>query len=282
MAEPDLVAHCDDVTPFDGHRLENPPDPTAHLSPFRIFDDRDQAVNSHNLAKLTMGKIHRELNWRTFAIIFGNDSPAPGELSLGADSLTCDGFIRSALVELACQVVCAGPLLPVLLERDPDFLLLGQSIRPLLNSGYGPSTSLVNYDKREVQPERIHLAGKPDFDTVTFVVARGYDSCEGVRGCVSLARSTRMRRDHFGVAFVTCLVLAGVVQAGEPAAYIPAENLAAYVIDLPLFGGLKWPGGFNALFADGSVRFIKNSVNREVMKALTTRNGGEVINPNNF
>ena len=37
------------------------------------------------------------------------------------------------------------------------------------------------------------------------------------------------------------------------------------------------PGGVNTLMMDGSVRFIKNSVNRDVWRGLGTRNGGEVI-----
>ena len=41
--------------------------------------------------------------------------------------------------------------------------------------------------------------------------------------------------------------------------------------------GSPHPGGFNAGFADGSVRFMKNTINLEVWKALITRASGEVI-----
>ncbi len=37
--------------------------------------------------------------------------------------------------------------------------------------------------------------------------------------------------------------------------------------------------GFNAMFGDGSVRFITNSIDPEVFKAMLTRNGGEIIRP---
>ncbi|WP_435007167.1 DUF1559 domain-containing protein [Tundrisphaera lichenicola] len=37
------------------------------------------------------------------------------------------------------------------------------------------------------------------------------------------------------------------------------------------------PGGANFLFADGSVHFLKNSINRQTYAALGSRNGGEVI-----
>ncbi|MFI5460254.1 MAG: DUF1559 domain-containing protein [Isosphaerales bacterium] len=41
-------------------------------------------------------------------------------------------------------------------------------------------------------------------------------------------------------------------------------------------------GGFNALFCDGSVRFIRETVNPQVLRALLTRNGGEVISSDSF
>jgi prepilin-type processing-associated H-X9-DG protein len=39
----------------------------------------------------------------------------------------------------------------------------------------------------------------------------------------------------------------------------------------------KHPGGVNFLFGDGSVKFLKNSINRVTIAALGSRNGGEVI-----
>jgi prepilin-type processing-associated H-X9-DG protein len=41
--------------------------------------------------------------------------------------------------------------------------------------------------------------------------------------------------------------------------------------------GSPHPGGFNAAFGDGSVRFIKNSINLITWQALITRAGGEVV-----
>jgi hypothetical protein len=37
------------------------------------------------------------------------------------------------------------------------------------------------------------------------------------------------------------------------------------------------PGGFLALFGDGSVRFISQEIAAEMLNALFTRNGGEVV-----
>ena len=38
------------------------------------------------------------------------------------------------------------------------------------------------------------------------------------------------------------------------------------------------PGGVQALFADGSVRFVNGTVNRQHWRALGSRSGGEVVN----
>jgi prepilin-type processing-associated H-X9-DG protein len=51
---------------------------------------------------------------------------------------------------------------------------------------------------------------------------------------------------------------------------------------LPNLKSKVHPGGFNAAFCDGSVRFIKDSIDKMVLRALITRNGGEVINANDF
>ncbi|HEU5118730.1 MAG TPA: H-X9-DG-CTERM domain-containing protein, partial [Isosphaeraceae bacterium] len=42
------------------------------------------------------------------------------------------------------------------------------------------------------------------------------------------------------------------------------------------------PGGVNSLFCDGSVHFIKNSINVTVWQGLGSRNGGEVISANAY
>ena len=44
-----------------------------------------------------------------------------------------------------------------------------------------------------------------------------------------------------------------------------------------LGAGSAHRGGFNAAFADGSVRFISSSISQDVLRALITRSGGEVI-----
>jgi prepilin-type processing-associated H-X9-DG protein len=50
---------------------------------------------------------------------------------------------------------------------------------------------------------------------------------------------------------------------------------------LPDLGGF-WPDGFNAAFGDGSVRSLKKSINPKVLKALITKDGGEVISSDQY
>jgi prepilin-type processing-associated H-X9-DG protein len=42
------------------------------------------------------------------------------------------------------------------------------------------------------------------------------------------------------------------------------------------------PGGVNTLFADGSVKFIKDSVNQNTWWALGTRANGEVVSADSY
>ena len=70
-----------------------------------------------------------------------------------------------------------------------------------------------------------------------------------------------------------------VVEAKDAVIWTKPDDLKFDPLAAPsLYGASSnHPGGFNALFGDGSVRFIKVSINPEVMKALITRNGGEAL-----
>lgn len=71
-----------------------------------------------------------------------------------------------------------------------------------------------------------------------------------------------------------------VVEGGDPVAWMKPDDF-----DVPAKGAiprLEVPGrpGFNALFADGSVRWItRPGVNDNDLRAYFTRNGGEVVRP---
>jgi prepilin-type processing-associated H-X9-DG protein len=74
-----------------------------------------------------------------------------------------------------------------------------------------------------------------------------------------------------------------VVEAAKGAPWTKPEDLPFDPkAPSPLGAGSKHPGGFNALFVDGSVRFLKTSIPASVLKALVTRNGGERIDPGSF
>jgi prepilin-type processing-associated H-X9-DG protein len=50
---------------------------------------------------------------------------------------------------------------------------------------------------------------------------------------------------------------------------------------LPQFGGL-FRGGFNVLFADGSIRFLPDDIKEETLRALITPSGAEVVRDDDF
>jgi prepilin-type processing-associated H-X9-DG protein len=85
-----------------------------------------------------------------------------------------------------------------------------------------------------------------------------------------------------------------VVEAAEPVPWTkPIDLPYMAVAQLPQLGGVfkarsrpldsGGVDGFNALFADGSVRFIhKKRITEPVLRALITRNGGERMNDSEF
>ena len=46
--------------------------------------------------------------------------------------------------------------------------------------------------------------------------------------------------------------------------------------------GSPFPGGANVLFADGSVRFLKDTIDPRVLRSLSTPAGGETIAPEQY
>jgi prepilin-type processing-associated H-X9-DG protein len=75
-----------------------------------------------------------------------------------------------------------------------------------------------------------------------------------------------------------------VVESLEEVAWTKPDELKFDPAAKPsLYGaGSSHPGGFNTAFADGSVRFIKISINPGVFRNLITRAGGEVISADQF
>jgi RNA polymerase sigma factor (sigma-70 family) len=70
-----------------------------------------------------------------------------------------------------------------------------------------------------------------------------------------------------------------VAEAGSPVPWTKPEDMEVNnKKPLPALGRL-FRDGFNAAFADGSVRFLRASLNPKVIRALITSQGGEAITP---
>jgi beta-lactamase regulating signal transducer with metallopeptidase domain len=78
-----------------------------------------------------------------------------------------------------------------------------------------------------------------------------------------------------------------IVEARRPIPWTKPEDIPfAYAINnlnapLPELGGF-WTDGFQAAFGDGSVKHLKGSAAPEVLRALFTRNGGEVVSADSY
>ncbi len=89
----------------------------------------------------------------------------------------------------------------------------------------------------------------------------------------------------------------GIWAAGQNLVHVPSEKtvggqIVPHVKPDPTHGGV-WedahaslysdhPGGANALLCDGSVHFIPETINRQILLALASRNGGETISDGAF
>jgi Protein of unknown function (DUF1559)/Domain of unknown function (DUF4190) len=67
------------------------------------------------------------------------------------------------------------------------------------------------------------------------------------------------------------------VESASPVPWTKPEDLSLTSTNPSLGMGSKHPGGWNVMMGDGSVRFLKNSISLQLLKALATRDGGEVI-----
>ena len=61
---------------------------------------------------------------------------------------------------------------------------------------------------------------------------------------------------------------------------MPGSSMANMAVQLP--PSSDHPGGVNVLLGDGSVRFVKNSVRLDLWRALSTRNGGEIVDASGY
>ena len=74
------------------------------------------------------------------------------------------------------------------------------------------------------------------------------------------------------------------VCVNDPGQALPCLNDTNSANALTFYMGARsrHPGGVNALFCDGSVRYIKDTIGLPVLQALSTMNGGEVISSDQY
>jgi hypothetical protein len=73
-----------------------------------------------------------------------------------------------------------------------------------------------------------------------------------------------------------------IAEAAKAVPWTKPEDLPYHPAKpLPKLGG-HTPGGFSAAFCDGSVHVLGQNIKELVLRSLITRNGGEVIDPNEF
>jgi prepilin-type processing-associated H-X9-DG protein len=70
----------------------------------------------------------------------------------------------------------------------------------------------------------------------------------------------------------------GLILTAGREAFLVCDNPEAHVEDY----WSRHPGGANFVFADGSVRFLKSTINPIPWRAMATRNFGEIISADSF
>jgi prepilin-type processing-associated H-X9-DG protein len=105
-------------------------------------------------------------------------------------------------------------------------------------------------------------------------------------GVFSYERRTTLAEISDGAGHTMIVAESGRVR-GSWLAGGPATVRGVDTAELPYigrgkqFGGVH-PSGMNAAFADGSVRFVNDSINPRVLEALSTIAGGETLRPNSL
>jgi prepilin-type processing-associated H-X9-DG protein len=74
-------------------------------------------------------------------------------------------------------------------------------------------------------------------------------------------------------------ISAVVAFRGKP---LDSGKVIFFLNDDEFVGGSLHPGGCNFVFCDGSVQFLKETIDAEVFSSLSTRAGGEVIGADRF
>jgi prepilin-type processing-associated H-X9-DG protein len=139
--------------------------------------------------------------------------------------------------------------------------------------------------------ERRRGQGTPDIKNDMYQMNNAVTIDQTWQTCASLSLATAMQLTSWmgatwTIGDMTCTTYNHVSTpnsrtcAGMTSAMMMGGSMANMAVDLP--PSSYHSGGVNVLFGDGSVKFIKDSTALSVWRALSTRNGGEVISGSDY
>jgi len=129
-----------------------------------------------------------------------------------------------------------------------------------------------------------HVRYEDITDGSSFTIFVGEKAHGGDLGWMSGTRAT-LRNTGSGVNFTRGAVTGGLAADDDGDAGRGGKAGAGADMDPDLYvGGFssRHPGGANFLFGDGSVRFLKNSINPRILRRLAARADGDMISADQF
>jgi prepilin-type N-terminal cleavage/methylation domain-containing protein/prepilin-type processing-associated H-X9-DG protein len=155
------------------------------------------------------------------------------------------------------------------------------------NSSVKPAAVTDGLSNTAYFSEKIRGTGVPNPSTDMLVfpnqmtVDDTYVNCQGINRLTAPPLTSRE-----GMSWVMgemcCTLYNHVAPPNQNTCAAPnfTGNMANMAMQVP--PSSKHPGGANLMMGDGSVRYIRNSVNLQTWRALGTRNGGETISADSY
>jgi prepilin-type N-terminal cleavage/methylation domain-containing protein/prepilin-type processing-associated H-X9-DG protein len=128
--------------------------------------------------------------------------------------------------------------------------------------------------------ERYSLGWSPNIDGVTnqgVMPTNVADLTTYVQACNALRSSKSSYYNNGGSVWITGRINAGTLFMALLTPNSPNAQCTENYREGTITASSRHPGGVNTLFADGSVKFLKNSISQPIWWALNTKNGGEII-----